>query len=224
MHAPRWERFAAGCGVLFVGLAVAGFVVTAAGLPGSGASDAEVVTYYEDGDTELKRELGATLVGFAVFFFLLFLGSLRSAVGEVERARGTFASIAYAGGVTMAALMLVTGALEASIASADGYFENFDVDAGTAIFVQSLTYWLGGFELLAGGVMVGATSIIALKTGFLPRWLAIAGLVLAGIAFFGETAQTLIVPLLLVLLWTAIVSAILFRRSKPPALGRRGSP
>lgn len=215
MLAPRWERFAAGCGVLFVGLAVAGFVITAAGLPGSGASDAEVVTYYEDGDTELKRELGATLIGFAVFFFLLFLGSLRSAAREAERARGTFTSIAYAGGVTMAALMLVTGALEASIASADGYFENFDVDAGTAIFVQSLTYWLGGFELLAGGVMVGATSIIALKTGFLPRWLAIAGLVLAGIAFFGETAQTLIVPLLLVLLWTAIVSAILFWRSKP---------
>lgn len=98
------------CGVLFVVLAVGGAALTEAGLPGSGASDAKVVAYYEDNDTELKRELGSMLVGFAVFLFFVFLGSLRSTLREAERGRGTFTSIALAGGVAMAALMLVSAA------------------------------------------------------------------------------------------------------------------
>ena len=92
MQAPKWERFAAACGVLFVVLAVAGAALTEAGLPGSGASDAEVVAYYEAGDTELKRELGSNLVGFGVFFFLIFLGRLRSALRDAEGGQGTFES------------------------------------------------------------------------------------------------------------------------------------
>jgi len=212
MHAPRWERFAAVCGVLFVVLAIAGAALTEAGLPGSGASDAEVVAYFEDSDTELKRELGSNLVAGGVFFFLIFLGALRSALREAERSRGTFTSIAFAGGVAMAVLMLVTAVLEAGVASADGFFDSYDVDADTAILLGSLTWWLAGFSLLAGGVMVGASSVIALKTGFLPRWLAIAGLVLSAISFFNETAQALIIPLLLVFLWVAVVSVILTKR------------
>jgi len=217
MHAPKWERFAAVCGVLFVVLAIGGAALTEAGLPGSGASDAEVVAYYEDSNTELKRELGSSLVGFGVFFFLVFLGRLRSALRDAEGGQRTFTAVAFAGGVVLAALLLATAAFEASIASADGFFDSYNVDADTAILIGSLTWWLAGFSLLAGGVMVGASSVIALKSGLLPKWLAIAGLALSAISFFGESAQALIIPLLLVLLWLAVVSVILTKRGTAPS-------
>jgi hypothetical protein len=212
MHAPRWERFAAICGVLFVVLAVAGFALVDAGLPSSDAPREEVVEYFEESGTELKRELGANLAAAGAFFLLVFVGRLRSALREAEGAGGTFASVAFGGGVAMASLLLVGGLVDAGVASADGFFGSYEVDADTAILLMSVSWWVSGFLLLAGGVMVGATSVVALKTGFLPRWLAIAGLVLAVASIANETTQALVIPLLLVLVWIAIVSVILTRR------------
>ena len=214
MHAPRWERFAAICGVLFVVLAITGFVLIDAGAPGADAADAEIVAYFEDDDTELKRELGANFLAGGAFLLLVFLGSLRSALRAAEGERETFTSAAFAGGVAMATLMLVDALLEAGVASADGFFESYDANADTAILLSSMSWWVSGFILLSGGVMVGAASVIALKTGLLPRWIAISGLALSALSFFNETAQALILPLMLVLLWVGLVSMLLFLRSR----------
>lgn len=48
------------------------------------ASRANVVSTYSDGATEWKKEIGATLVGFAIFFLVLSLGRLWATVRTAE--------------------------------------------------------------------------------------------------------------------------------------------
>jgi hypothetical protein len=71
-----------------------------------------------------------------------------------------------------------------------------------------------GFAIVGGGVLVGATSLAALRTGLFPRWLALPGLVIAALAFFGETIAAFVFPVMLVLLWVLIASVLLVRRSR----------
>jgi hypothetical protein len=62
--------------------------------------------------------------------------------------------------------------------------------------------------------------VLALKTGFLPRWLAFVGVALAVLLMFGQFSLIVFVPLPLLVLWIFLVSILLFlreRRSRPPA-------
>ena len=121
MHSPRWERFAAACGIFFVVLFLGGRVLQDTGASNSGVTSAQVVAHYSDGDTELRREIGATLIGFAAFFLLIFLGVLRGVLGGAEAGRSVFTSAAYAGGIVMAAFVGVAASLDTAVVSAEGF-------------------------------------------------------------------------------------------------------
>jgi hypothetical protein len=86
--------FAASCGVLFAVFLVAGFALRDTGASSSDVSAAEVLSSYSDSDTEHRREIGATFVGFAVFFLLVFLGTLRRALAAAEGNSRLFSSSA----------------------------------------------------------------------------------------------------------------------------------
>lgn len=218
MHSSRWERLMAAGGAVFAVLAMGGLVLAGIGEPGPDASRAAVLAHYGDGATELKQELGAMLAGAAVFFLLPFLATLRSTLREAEGGRAALSWAGFAGGVVMAAMLLVAAAIDTAIVSTVGFFESYRLDADTPMLFDALAFWLQGFALVGGGVLAGSASVVALRTRLLPRWLAIVGLVVGVAGLFGETAMGLFVPLPALMVWLFATSIVLVRR------GRRAHP
>ena len=221
MQASRWPRIAGVSGIVAAVLMFVGLLLLDLDDVGPGASRAEVISTYSADAVERKKEIGATLVGFGIFFLLVFLGRLRGAVQAAEGVPGVFASAAFAGGLVFAALLGVSAALDTGVVSTEGFFDDYRVDAGTPLVLVSLSNWTRGFAVVGGGVLTGAASVVALRTRLFPRWLAFGGLATAVIAFFGETTTVFGVPILLILLWVVVASALIVREgatTKPAAL------
>jgi len=219
MEFRRWDRFAAAGGAVFAVLLITGLVLAEMGMPGSDAGREEVLVHFGSDRTELRQEIGATLAGFAVFFLLPFLSSLRSTLRAHEGGRAILSTAAFAGGLVMAALLLVSSALVTAVSSTAGFFDAYRLDADTPLLFSALSFWLQGYALVAGGVLAASASLVALKTRVLPRWLAIIGIVLGVVGFFGESAMALFVPFPLLMLWILVVSVVLVVRG-PGALER----
>ena len=98
MADSNWERFAPLTGVVFVVLLVAGVVVinNYDYLPPAG----EIESFYEDNSTMIS--VGAFLALLSVFFFLWFLGSVRSTLRIAEGGTGRLSAVAFGGGVAAA--------------------------------------------------------------------------------------------------------------------------
>lgn len=222
MYGSRWERLAPLAGTVFALLLLAGMLLLDLDDLAGDTTRAAVISTYSDGGTEWRKEIGATLAGFAIFFRLVFLGRLRAAVRRAEGGPGTFSSVAFAGGVVFAALIGVSVALDTAVVSTVGFFENYEVDADTPLMLVSLSNWTRGFATVGGGVLVGASSVVALNTRLFPRWLAVGGLAIAVISFFGETTAVFGFPILLILLWVLAASVLLMRRDRADE-SRRGS-
>jgi hypothetical protein len=156
-------RFAAGCGAAFAVLLLVGFALQDTGASSPSVSTAEVVSSYSDADTELRKELGATVVGFAVFFLLVFLGSLRSTLRRAEGADHLLSSAAFAGGVVMVVFLGASAALETAVASAEGFYDSYRVDPSTVLAFSTLALWALGFAMVGAAVLIGGASLLAWK-------------------------------------------------------------
>jgi hypothetical protein len=146
---------------------------------------------------------------FHVFFFIFFLGVLygvlRSA-GDDTRGGGLPAA-ALAGGIVFVGLEAVGFAVEILYPAALQRFGVFEPDAAFVLVSLTLSSWLYHFCQVGASVMVLVTSLVALETGVLPRWLALAGLVVALL-----TLLHFLVPLvaaLVGLLWIAALSVLM---------------
>jgi hypothetical protein len=215
----RWERLAAAGGAIFAVLYAAGFVML--GIAGGGGevdeSRAEIVARYSDEANEVWALLGGLLVGVAVFFVLPFLASLRATLRAAEGEKAVFSTAALVGGVLMAALFAVSAAVSVAAFSTYDAFEAYRVDPDAVLLLSSLSFYGWGFAVVGGGVLVGATSVVALRTGLLPRWLALAGLVLAAVLMFGHLVLFVFLPLPLLVLWVLVVSVLLAVRERQAA-------
>ena len=146
---------------------------------------------------------------FHVFFFIFFLGVLygvlRSA-GDDTRGGGLPAA-ALAGGIVFVGLEAVGFAAEILYPAALQRFGVFEPDAAFVLVSLTLSSWLYHFCQVGASAMVLVTSLVALETGVLPRWLALAGLVVALL-----TLLHFLVPLvaaLVGLLWIAALSVLM---------------
>jgi hypothetical protein len=146
---------------------------------------------------------------FHVFFFIFFLGVLygvlRSA-GDDTRGGGLPAA-ALAGGIVFVGLEAVGFAVEILYPAALQRFGVFEPDAAFVLVSLTLSSWLYHFCQVGASAMVLVTSLVALETGVLPRWLALAGLVVALL-----TLLHFLVPLvaaLVGLLWIAALSVLM---------------
>ena len=115
---------------------------------------------------------------------------------------GVLSSVALAGGIVFAALSEAGFAAEVLFPATLARFEGYE-GAGGLVF----TSWLYHYCQVGAPVMIGAASLAALTTGILPRWLALAGLVVALL-----TLLRFLLPLLGALAglaWIAVVSAVM---------------
>jgi hypothetical protein len=205
----RWSRVAPAAGALFALLQIAALLLFSIDAVRSDTSRADVLATYTDDAAEARKEVGATLVGFGAVCLLFFAARLRDALRIAEGERAVLSSAAFAGGVGMAVLLCASAALETAVSSAAGFFDAFEVDADSALLLASLSVWTLGFALVCGAVLAAATSLAAFKTALLPRWLAIAGFVVAALGVFGETTAVFVVPVMVLLAWVLTVSIVL---------------
>jgi hypothetical protein len=111
------------------------------------------------------------------------------------------------GGVLFITLSCAGYAAEITYPATLVRFEQFAPTAQSAFTSLVLSAWLYHFCQVGASVMIIATSLAALRASLLPRWLGLAGLVVALLALLH-----FVVPLigaLAGLLWIAAVSALM---------------
>ena len=174
-----------------------------------------------------RRRQGASgslalyLVPFAGIAFVWFLAALRRRIGRLEDQ--FFATVFLASGLLFVAMLFATGAVgqrgsgrraaRERIPSNQAVFEFGRVLAETLFYVFAV-------KMAAAFMLVSST--IGRRTGFLPRWFIVVGLVagivmLFSISFFEVLA--VIFPA-----WVAIVSVLSCCAPRQDALGGRPGP
>jgi hypothetical protein len=196
------------CGILFVILLIPGIFAARPDVPDASLSARQVLDYFD-------HKQGALLIGnglsfiFAAFFFLWFLGVLHSVLRNAEGGETGLSSVALAGGLMFVALETAGASVEIVHPATTSRFENFEPDAQLAFASQALSGWLYSFAWVGMAVLISATSVAALRTGFLPKWLAWVGLVAALVAVL----KFLVPHATLALLWILVVSVLMITGS-----------
>lgn len=169
MDDARRERWAAATGIVAFGLLVVEFVLVPT-WPKAVAAPSTIINFFAEHRTRLL--LGEYIGGVgALVFFLWFLGSLRSFLSLAEGRPGRLASVAFGGGLVASAVGSLGAAINVVLALQVA--EQGDEAVVRAFYLLSNTAFAIFF--LPIGVLIGATSIVALRTMALPKWYGQAG-------------------------------------------------
>ena len=202
------QRWAALSGIVFVVLMLAG-ASFAIDLPKGDASAQEIASYLTDSGNHTRNIIGAYLWVLGGLAFLGFVAGLRSVLRRAEGDPGTLSNLVFGAGVVFTAVWSVSAAALASVA----YAVKFSDAAVTNPDLVRVLPQLGSLLLLLGGGFAGillvlATSVLTLRTGVLPRWLAWFGIFVA-IALVFDVTYMNIIPFVA---WVAGASIVLLRR------------
>jgi hypothetical protein len=167
-RALRTPRAAAVAGVLFALLLTSAPVLVRTAVSG-GPSDAAWLA-----DVGRRRQiiLALNLVPFSGIAFLWFIGVVRDRIGEREDR--FFATVFLGSGLLFIAMLFVSSAVTAGYladAGAGGTGSGFNRRIGPLV--------LHTYAMRMAAVFTISTATIALRTGFLPRWLVFAGYAIA---------------------------------------------
>jgi hypothetical protein len=200
-----WQRWSPLAGVAFTL-----FFLAALGVSGSGPGDtpAELTDWYGDEGNRGAAFLVFFLLAAAALSFLWFLGALRGVLVRAEGDPARWTALGFGAGVASGTLLLASASLYVAPAASAGQDE-FPFDPATAN-----TFTNAGFTLLVASAMTAAllvlaTSIVANRTGLLPRWLALAGFVVAPVLLL----TIFFLPLFVWLAWMLAVSIVLVVRT-----------
>lgn len=192
------------------------------GYPDAPGSPEEASSYFEASLDAFVFSNGVLPI-FHVFFIILFLGVLYGVLRRAEDGAqggrgGGLPAAALAGGIVFAALSAAGFAAEIIYPATLQRFGVFEPDAQFVLVSLTLSAWLYHFCQVGASVLVLVTSLVALGTGVLPRWLALAGFVVALL-----TLLHFLFPLLGALAglaWVAAVSVLMLTGG----VGSTGSP
>jgi hypothetical protein len=205
MERDRWQRWSPLAGIAFAVLFLA-----ALGVSGSGPGDTpeEVAAWYGDEGNRGASFFVFFLLDAAALSFLWLLGALRSALVRAEGDPARWTALGFGAGVASATLLFASASLYVTPA-ASAAEDEFPFDPSTANALTNAGFMLLTCSAMAGALLVLATSIVAHRTGLLPRWLALAGFVVAPILLF----TIFFLPLFLWLAWVLVLSLVLIVRS-----------
>jgi hypothetical protein len=155
-----------------------------------------------------------------MFFFLWFIGALRSILGAAEGATGRLATTAYGGGLIAAAALIVSLAI---FAGATLHPAGNGPDITRALFDTSAMVL--AVSAPAAVVFFVANGLSILRTGYLPAWMAWLAFITALFNAFGlgnvftdhgvfasDGLLGFLIGLLLFLIWVLAASILLVRK------------
>lgn len=194
------ERIGALSGILFIGLLVAGFVMSGDADPPSPDESAAVIAAHLS-EVAAGQDLANGLSLAAVTCLIVFTSYLRQVLQRADPARTFLPSVAAAGGMLLAAMLLVGLVIQ----FASGVVASYGTDTQVA-----KTFYLLGWDFVYVfgpplATMIGATSVAGLLYGGLPRWLGWVGLPLVVLLL----SPVMFVGFLLALIWLIGLSVAL---------------
>ncbi len=201
-------------------MAFAVLVLAALGVSGSGPGDTpeEVAEWYGDeGNRGAAFFVFFLLVG-AALAFLWFLGALRGVLVRAEGDPARWTALAFGAGVASTTLLLASASAYITPAATAGQ-DAFPFDPNTANAFTNAGFALLACSTMTGALVALATSIVAHRTGLLPRWLALAGFLVAPALLFA----VFFFPLFVWLAWVLAVSLVLLLRTARVAGWRSGA-
>jgi hypothetical protein len=166
---PTPPRVVAVAGVLFSALFIIGLVLIRLAIPADPTDSGEWVT---DAGVRDSVRLALNLIPFTGIAFLWFMGVLRNRIGLLEDR--FFATVFLGSGLLFVAMLFVAAAI--SGAMLEGLASEGRLAAHTFAFGRRASYALMNvYAIKMAAVFVFVTSMIGLRTAFLPRWLALVG-------------------------------------------------
>lgn len=171
--ARRWERLAAGLGIIFVALQL-GAGAMLGGAPPLDATPLEIQSYLVDDGRNVL--LAATMGALAAFFGVWFLGSVRTFLERAEGAQGRLSRVAFGAG-----LVTITLATTASLPTVALAWD--DTAALAEPGLLQAVWNLNTLALVPIGSSAGAfclaAALVVLRTRVLPAWLGWIGVLAA---------------------------------------------
>ncbi|MCJ7438500.1 MAG: hypothetical protein MUP97_12170 [Acidimicrobiia bacterium] len=207
MDDKKYEKWVVLGGIVFVVLAVIGAFM-AGSPPKVSDPDGKIIKFTKDNQDALR--CAAYLAGLSMVVFLFFLGAVGSRLRRAGTGSGRLAATAVMGGVALAAIAGASNGISAYGA----------LHPGESALTYRLTTVLFGFVAFAAVVFTEATSIVIVRTKFLPAWLGwfgglVALLWLVGAAAVSTENDTIFtvgfVAFLAWALWIIALSVTLFR-------------
>ena len=199
---------AAVAGIVYSGLTVWALSVFSQ-VPDLGLSDAELTEFF----TSTDLVLGLNLAAFSSIAFLWFVAVVRRRIGDQE---DRFFSTVFIGSATLYLAVWLVGA---SLLAAPAIALNLQPDGRITQGTETLAVGSGAALILVvaprfQALFVIITSTLILRTGVLPRWLAILGYLVGAALFVVPTAYRYLgigLPA-----WVLVVSVtILLIRNQP---------
>lgn len=201
----RTPRAAAAAGVLFAVLFAAVLILVRTALPEGAAPGSQ---WLEAGSRRI--ELAAVLMPFSGISFLWFIGVLRDGFGRLEDK--FFSTVFLGSGILFLAMMFAASAVGAGLAASSNALGESAAHTDVASFGRMLLLTLSKtYALRMGAVFMMSLATIWLRTGLMPRWLALSTYVMAIALLIASDVSmwlTLVFPA-----WVLVVSVLLLTRA-----------
>jgi len=174
----RAPRAAAVAGILFALLLATSLVLLRRAVP---ADPLEAGAWLQT-RTDLVA-LALNLVPFAGIAFLWFMGVLRDRLGDREDR--FLATVFLGSGILFLAMLFVSAAVAGGLIIAAAAEPTGFLGTAAFVFARAMTYEIMNvYAIKMAGVFMILTSTLALRTGFLARWIALLGYALALLSLF----------------------------------------
>lgn len=201
----RLDRFGAAAGIAYALLGFVGSWLLPIGRV-EPTDSAEVIA------RELVAERGRVSAGilltlFSLFFLVVFVSWLHSWLREAEGEGGWLATLAFAGGVLLVAMLSIVIVLEFAFT----VLEDYGPDPVIARTLLVLQWQVIAIVFVPAAAFIGGTSMVGSTSGQLPRWLSFSGMAIALGLLIPPLA---FLPFLLSNLWTGLLAVFLFQRAR----------
>jgi Na+/melibiose symporter-like transporter len=205
-----WERWAPLAGVISVVCSLVGVMVVLNN-PEDKDSNAKIVAYFANHSHRVHGAVGFFVFLAGILFLLAFFGVLRERLLAAEGQPGRLSALAFGAGIASLPLWAVSMLLANAAGFAVGESSSFRLDPNTYRLLADTSYYAWVAALFVSSVVVWATSAVVLRTRILPRWYALAGVVVGIVQLFG----LFFFPFLAWWLWIVVTAVLLVARRAP---------